>query len=508
MVASYAKIFLYKSVAVYAFLIVLPPPPLMLFAQQYTIGSFKELDRWYEVSLGNSKVGYAHSLMRMKDNKVYAESVFNLSIKRAGIPIEVTSIQKTEESIDGEILSFSGELKMAGVPVIIKGRTDGNEIIVLEKQFFREHTRRYQLDPDGLMTWGLLKFLREKNFKTAGNEIKTKIYSADFGMEAPTNAKIKTFGSRNIKISGKQRRVFATEISLSTNNGLVSTLNWLDDDGFAVQTTMKLGGLEIEIKQCSMVQAIKSSDTAEFLLNTLVFLEKEIPKSAKTVQFKIDTLNGTTIHDLHESGNQVVTRLNNNSFLVEVSADNWKKQGTGKRIVPSIEFTTPNTMVDSDDPVIRSLAKKAGAGSKNIFDLSQKLFQFSHHFITKKNFRIGFASATEVARTREGDCTEHAVFLAALGKVMGIPSRVASGLVFMKNFQNKENILGFHMWTEFLLKGKWVPLDSALKKLGAHPDRITLSVSSLDGNSVADVSVRIAEMIGNLRVSIEKIEFK
>ena len=39
---------------------------------------------------------------------------------------------------------------------------DGNEIIVQEKQFFREHTKRYKLDPDGLMTWGLLKFLREK----------------------------------------------------------------------------------------------------------------------------------------------------------------------------------------------------------------------------------------------------------------------------------------------------------------------------------------------------------
>ena len=94
MVASYAKRFLYKSVAVCAFLIVLSPPPLMLFAQQYTIGSFKELDRWYEVSLGNSKVGYAHSLMRMKDNKVYSESVFNLSIKRAGIPIESHALLK------------------------------------------------------------------------------------------------------------------------------------------------------------------------------------------------------------------------------------------------------------------------------------------------------------------------------------------------------------------------------------------------------------------------------
>ena len=93
-----------------------------------------ELDRWYEVSLGESKVGYAHSLMRMKDNKVYSESVFNLSIKRVGIPIKVSSIEKTVESIDGEILTFSGELKMAGVPVIKKGRVEGDEIIVLEKQ--------------------------------------------------------------------------------------------------------------------------------------------------------------------------------------------------------------------------------------------------------------------------------------------------------------------------------------------------------------------------------------
>ena len=86
---------------------------------------------------------------------------------------------------------------MAGVPVIKNGRVDGDEIIVLEKQFFREHTKRYKLDPDGLMTWGFLKFLREKRIlMAAGNEIETKIYSADFGMEAPTNAKIKALGTQ------------------------------------------------------------------------------------------------------------------------------------------------------------------------------------------------------------------------------------------------------------------------------------------------------------------------
>ena len=507
-VVIHAKKFIFKYTAMHACIFLLWPPSLSLFALENSINSFKELDRWYEVSLDNSKVGHAHSIMRIKDNKVYSKSIFNLSIKRVGVPIEITSIEKTVESIDGEILTFSGELKMAGVPVIKSGRIEGDEIIVQEKQFFREDTKRYKLDPEGLMTWGLLKILKENNFKTAGNEIEAKIYSADFGMEAPTIARIKTLGSGTIQISGKPRQVFATEISLSTDNGKVSTMNWLDENGFAVQTTMQLGGLAIEIKQCSMAEAKKSSDSAEFLLNTLVFLEKEIPKSAKTVQFKIDTLNGTTIHNLYESRNQVVTRLNNSSYLVEVSTDNWKKQDIGKRIVPNIKFTTSSIMIDSDDPIIQSLAKIAGAGSKNIFDLSQKLFLFSHHFINKKNFHIGFASATEVARTREGDCTEHAVFLAALGRTMGIPTRVATGLVFMKNFKDEKNILGFHMWTEFLLKGKWVPLDSALKKLGAHPDRITLGVSSLDENSITEVGVGISEMVGNLSVKIEKIEFK
>ena len=38
--------------------------------------------------------------------------------------------------------------------------------------------------------------------------------------------------------------------------------------------------------------------------------------------------------------------------------------------------------------------------------------------------------------------------------------------------------MGFRMWTEFILRGQWISFDAALKKLGNHADRITLSVSS------------------------------
>ena len=61
----------------------------------------------------------------------------------------------------------------------------------------------------------------------------------------------------------------------------------------------------------------------------------------------------------------------------------------------------------------------------------------------KKNLSVGLATAKEVARTLAGDCTEHAVLAAALGRAAGIPTKVATGLVYF------QGMLGYHMWTEF-----------------------------------------------------------
>ena len=71
-VVIHAKKFIFKYTAMHACIFLLWPPSLSLFALENSINSFKELDRWYEVSLDNSKVGHAHSIMRIKDNKVYS----------------------------------------------------------------------------------------------------------------------------------------------------------------------------------------------------------------------------------------------------------------------------------------------------------------------------------------------------------------------------------------------------------------------------------------------------
>ena len=41
---------------------------------------------------------------------------------------------------------------------------------------------------------------------------------------------------------------------------------------------------------------------------------------------------------------------------------------------------------------------------------------------------------------------------------MGIPTRVATGLVYADEFEGKKDVLVYHMWTQFYLDGEWVIL--------------------------------------------------
>ena len=125
--------------------------------------------------------------------------------------------------------------------------------------------------------------------------------------------------------------------------------------------------------------------------------------------------------------------------------------------------------------------------------------------MTTKNYGVGFATASEVARKKAGDCTEHSVLLAAMGRALGIPSRVVTGLVYADEFEDQKDVLVYHMWTQFYIDDQWVNLDSALGLLKCPADRITFSVDSLEEDTIASV-LPLMEVINNLKVTVQSVE--
>lgn len=73
-------------------------------------------------------------------------------------------------------------------------------------------------------------------------------------------------------------------------------------------------------------------------------------------------------------------------------------------------------------------------------------------------FSTSLRPASEVAKSKEGDCTEYAVLLAAVMRSEGVPARVAVGFAYVANPAS----FAPHMWTEAWIEGKWIPFDATL----------------------------------------------
>jgi hypothetical protein len=96
----------------------------------------------------------------------------------------------------------------------------------------------------------------------------------------------------------------------------------------------------------------------------------------------------------------------------------------------------------------------------------------------------GHRSAADALAHGAGDCTEDAVVLAALGRAAGIPTRVASGLVYSRErYHGVSNVFMPHSWTLAYVDGAWRSFDMSLD--GFDATHIALTIGDGDARSIA-----------------------
>jgi transglutaminase-like putative cysteine protease len=172
-------------------------------------------------------------------------------------------------------------------------------------------------------------------------------------------------------------------------------------------------------------------------------------------------------------------------------------------------FLAPTTFADADDELVRELTDGAAAGAEGDTAKAEALRRFVFAHIGDKNLGTAFATASETARTRKGDCTEHGVLLAAMLRAAGIPSRVAVGVVYVDRFAGERNVFGYHMWTQALLETDagpaWVDLDATLDEHRAFDaTHIAFAVSGLgEGDTISSLS-GIAPLLGALQIDVQE----
>ena len=464
---------------------------------------FTPVDRWYEVFLGEAKVGYVSDIMQKDGDVIKSRNEFVMQIKRAGQSIEITVEQEITEKESGELIDFSSETKMAGIPMLKRGRVEGKELVVYEKQFISGKETRYPFDPEGGMSWGLRKQVLENGFQEAGKTYELKVYSPDMGMKKPVKANIICFGEKPIQIGKKKIKAFEVDMELKSPFGSMITKSWFDENCVALKTVMNMGGMKISIIEVPKKKAKKMEEEAhELLLSSVVPLDAAVPNSDKNT-FIMKAIKGKWSAKLFEGNGQKIEKVNDNSIRVIVDQSLKKKKVEVETDLKP--FLSSSVYLDTDDLLIKKLAKKGKGKAKTPQEIAKKLTKFVFRYMTNKNYEVGFATASEVARNKAGDCTEHSILLAALGRALGIPTRVVTGLVYADEFEDQKDVLVYHMWTQFYIDDQWVNLDSALGLVKCPADRITFSVDSLEEDVIASV-LPLMELINNLKVTVQTVE--
>jgi transglutaminase-like putative cysteine protease len=158
------------------------------------------------------------------------------------------------------------------------------------------------------------------------------------------------------------------------------------------------------------------------------------------------------------------------------------------------QYLSPEPLIESDDPDIRAEAEGAIRGITDRRAQAERLTRFVNGLLEKKP-TISIPSAREVLRTKVGDCNEHTALFVAMARAVGIPARIAVGLVFVRG------AFYYHAWPEVYIdegagRGLWLPVDPTLNEFPADATHIRLARGGLDKQTA------ILPLIGRLKMTV------
>lgn len=116
------------------------------------------------------------------------------------------------------------------------------------------------------------------------------------------------------------------------------------------------------------------------------------------------------------------------------------------------------TLIQSDHPRIREAARAAIGDAQDTVTAARRLMGFVHGHV-RDSVVVGVPSALEVLDGKTGDCNEHAVLFAALGRAVGVPTRIVAGLVY------QDGRFAWHAWNEVATASGWLSVDPTWAQL-------------------------------------------
>lgn len=476
-----------------------PPPPL---AQ----GKLIE-ETWDAYSIQGQRVGYAcNRIVEVTEAgeslRLYSSHSL-LALRRLGqSTLQRMSIESWEKP-SGELVRFATRMTAGSGDVSTVGQVIGDRLKIETTTLGKSQQQSLPWDASYGGFFAADQSLRREPLKPG----ETRNISALLPLfNIVAEHQLTALDLETVKLPDEPRKLLKVQSKILIGKQAIDSLLWIDNEGETLKSLVL--GIDQEAVRTTREQALLNLDGGELdlMLASIVKLNEPLnhPLTTRRAVYRA-TIKAGNIESLFASGlSQQVEPLGERVAEITVRAIRPAVPAKLDRPVvpPTPSDLAPNNMIQSDDATIVAMAKAVAPEETDPWRLACQLERFVQETIQSKNFSQAFATAAEVAQSREGDCTEHSVLLAALCRARNIPARVAFGLVYYPPQQG----FAYHMWNEVWIKDRWVPLDGTLGLGGIGADHLKLADSDLKDSNALATMLPVVQLMGQLKLEVVESE--
>ena len=475
---------------------------------------------WQAIYFGDTKVGHAVTRIRphFADGRrlvafTHDESI---TIARDGQKSTQFYSASTTETDSGQLLRFTSVLSTGESPLLVSGQcSDGSLDLVTQSQGKTQVTR-LAWDADWGGFFAVERSLFERPMKP-GELRKVTCLLPVFYVAGETD--LQAFDFEETKLLEGSRSLLHMQARQKLGGRTLEVEYWTTAEGEVLK--MRSPTFDQVTYVTTREQALDAADAGTFdvLRASLVPVEApfESAHRQRRVRYEVRVTGSPAQGLFRASPQQNVKVIDEHTVELDVRAqaggsstseagsaelDGSSRALSGADDRPTKGDEAPGSLIQSDDARIVAMAAEAAAEMSDTVELARRLEAYVHDKIENKSFALGFASAAEVAENLEGDCTEHAVLLAALCRARAIPARVAIGLVHLPTASG----FAFHMWTEVWTGDRWLSLDATAGRGGTGAGYLKMSHTNLSGSDGFSAMAPVVEVMGRLQIKVLDFE--
>ncbi len=450
---------------------------------------FKE--QWMGIYYEGEKVGYSSTTVnRVRSSETPGYIILNrifmvVNVLDNPLKVHFEGILRVDENF--RMQSFRSRLKSAGHEIRLDGALEGDTLslsVLSGNKVFRKTTK---VSDDLNLSNSLTPLMYLPNLKPGVT------YSVDIldPLSFATNkAKVSIAGIEPFDYEGKSVEAYVVE---TIYQGVTYTA-WLSDGGEVLKESTPLGWTLL--RESREVASDFSAEVSEFShdIAKLVAVPSEVkiaePEATRVMEVYITGIN-PALFKLDGTNQRLLDPKTGLTRIMTAHPDAGQSRTIPITDDSLAEFLKPSLLIQSDDENIRRWATRIVSDEGNSLIAAELINRWIFNNIDKK-VTFSLPSAVEVLENREGDCNEHTTLFVALARSIGIPSRIAIGLVYYKGY------FYYHAWPEVFV-GEWMAMDPTLGQLRADATHIKLLEGELDQQA------KLMQAIGKIRIDIKSL---